>query len=271
MYSKQWKTDQGKFNAVADPQTSDSLVVCCRVRYLRWIITGKEASRTLHVPCVNTDTDAQQCTGQPYQICSQHRSELIEIIHIQIVVDDLHGMIARSLENLCQCRSGSLLQLGCTLFPADPCHGGMRIGLTAAAEGRISEFSYNILFGNTDDAGNGFRDGRGEIEKIFPGDIPENDLRHGCLLSQAVTDLSYYHYYTLQAWYNTEGAEKEAGAMCALSEDSLLWEIMNNYSIDPATMDFNDTVMKIAGEHLVSPADVAALLKQFYGEEGWKA
>ncbi len=59
--------------------------------------------------------------------------------------------------------------------------------------------------------------------------------------------------------------------MCALSEDSLIWEIMNNYSIDPAIMDFNDTVMKIAGEHLVSPADIAALLKQFYGEEGWKA
>ena len=58
--------------------------------------------------------------------------------------------------------------------------------------------------------------------------------------------------------------------MCALSEDSLIWEILNKYSIEPSKMSFNETVMKIAGENLVSPADVSALLKQFYGEEGWK-
>ena len=58
--------------------------------------------------------------------------------------------------------------------------------------------------------------------------------------------------------------------MCALSEDSLIWEILNKYSIEPSKMSFSETVMKIAGENLVSPADVSSLLKQFYGEESWK-
>lgn len=51
--------------------------------------------------------------------------------------------------------------------------------------------------------------------------------------------------------------------MCALSEDSLAWEILNEYRIGPEET-LEQASDRIAREKLVSQSDVLAILKNYY-------
>ncbi len=55
--------------------------------------------------------------------------------------------------------------------------------------------------------------------------------------------------------------------MCALSEDSLAWEILNEYEIDPEKDDLEQTATKIAREKYVTQGDVLAILRRHFNKE----
>ena len=58
--------------------------------------------------------------------------------------------------------------------------------------------------------------------------------------------------------------------MCALSEDSLAWEILNEYDIPPETDSLSELAARIAGDKLVTQSDIIAILKRHFGPEAWK-
>ncbi len=58
--------------------------------------------------------------------------------------------------------------------------------------------------------------------------------------------------------------------MCGLSEDTLGWEVLNEYPLVRSETRLDQLVLQIAAEKNAAPADVEAILISYYGADGWK-
>ena len=102
----------------------------------------------------------------------------IEIVHIQILIDDLHRSGALSQQQVSQSFGNLFLELLGTLFPLDHHHSGPGIGLAAPEEGDLIVFDHDPFLRNGDNGRHSFSDPGSQSGGFFPGNTLDNDLRH---------------------------------------------------------------------------------------------